>query len=150
VQEVRVQVHFVAPIERVFDLVSDHETFLRSTDGTSTRIMRDGLPERNGLGCLREVRAGRRARYVEEITSWQRPSSFEYMIRETSLPLRHAGSRLAFVSQGDGTDVEWTSRFEITVPLLGGLLGKRAARLFTKAFTELLVAAKVRLEAEGA
>src|SRR5919198_3737750 len=94
--EVRVHVHIEAPVERVFDAVSDHETFLRSEGGVSATVLRAGQPQRNGIGCLREVRVGRRVRYVEEITAWERPSSFEYVIRETSLPLRHAGSRLTF------------------------------------------------------
>src|SRR5207247_2083021 len=82
--EVRVHFHIEAPVEQVFDAVSDHESFLRSEGGVRARVVRAGEPERNGLGCLREVRVGRRVRYVEEITAWQRPSAFEYMIRETS------------------------------------------------------------------
>src|SRR6266436_4482749 len=92
--EVRVHVHIEAPVERVFDAVSDHESFLRSEGGVRARVVRAGEPERDGLGCLREVRVGRRVRYVEEITAWQRPLAFEYMIRETSLPLRHCDVHL--------------------------------------------------------
>src|SRR5207245_960089 len=114
--------------------------------GVRARVVRAGEPERNGLGCLREVRVGRRVRYVEEITAWQRPSAFEYMIHETSLPLRHAGSRLTFTPHGSGTNVEWTSRFEITVPILGRLLGVRARRIYAASFKGLLLVAKVRLE----
>jgi len=47
------------------DAVSDHESFLRSEGGVRARVVRAGEPERNGLGCLREVRVGRRVRYVE-------------------------------------------------------------------------------------
>ena len=144
--EVRVHVHIEAPVEQVFDAVSDHESFLRSEGGVRARVVRAGEPERDGLGCLREVRVGRRVRYVEEITAWQRPSAFEYMIRETSLPLRHAGSGLTFTPHGSGTNVEWTSRFEITVPILGRLLGVRARRIYAASFRGLLLAAKVRLE----
>ena len=147
-QEVRVRVHIAAPVERVFNAVSDHESFLRSEGGVSAKVVRPGEPECNGLGCVREVRVGQRARYVEEITAWQRPSAFEYTIRETSLPLRHAGSRLTFTARGDGTDVEWTSRFEVTVPILGRLLSARAKRRYARSFTELLLAAKGRLEAQ--
>jgi len=98
--EVRIHVYIEAPVERVFDAVSDHESFLRSEGGVRARVVRAGELERNGLGCLREVRVGRRVRYVEEITAWQRPLAFEYMIRETSLPLRHAGSRLTLTPHG--------------------------------------------------
>src|SRR5438067_11965988 len=103
--EVRVHVHIEAPVEQVFDAVSDHESFLRSEGGVGARVVRAGEPERNGLGCLREVRAGRRVRYVGEITAWERPLAFEYMIRGTSLPPRHAGSGPTFPAPGPGTDV---------------------------------------------
>ncbi|WP_437570742.1 SRPBCC family protein [Sorangium sp. So ce542] len=145
--EVHVNVYIHAPLERVFDAVADHESFLRSGDGTRTKLIRPGLTERNGLGALREVRVGKRIRYVEEITAFERPSSFDYHILESSQPLRHHGSRLRFTSRGDGTEVDWTSRFEVPLPLVGDLLGALARRLFTAAFTELLLAEKARLEA---
>ena len=56
--EVRVHVHIEASVERVFDAVSDHESFLRSEGGVRARVVRAGEPERNGLGCPREVRVG--------------------------------------------------------------------------------------------
>ncbi|HEY2516439.1 MAG TPA: TrmO family methyltransferase [Polyangiaceae bacterium] len=145
-QDIRVRVHFDAPIDRVFDAVSDHESFLHSPDGTRTTILRPGAEEPNGLGCLREVRAGRRARYVEEITRWDPPNSFGYTIRESSLPLKHEGSLLTFTPSGEGTIVEWGSRLDVTVPVVGGFLGARAKHTLERAFTSLLVAAKPRVE----
>ncbi len=145
-RNVRVKIHINAPIERVFAEVSDHERFLRADDGTATTLLRAGDTERAGLGCLREVKVGRRARYVEEITAWQRPSYFEYTIREASLPIRHEVSRLTFTAAAGGTDVEWTSRFAIPIPIIGGFLGAKAEKLYSKAFTGLLTAAKARLE----
>ena len=143
---VRVRLYIEAPVETVFDAASDHESFLHTEDGVSAKVVRPGDRERNGLGCLREVRVGRRARYLEEITAWEPPVAFEYTIRESSLPLRHAGSRLSFGSRGSGTEVEWTSRFEVTVPLIGRLLGLVAERLYAASFTKLLRQAKLRLE----
>jgi len=55
------------------------------------------------------------------------------------------GSRLAFAPHGSGTQVEWTSRFEVTVPLVGPLLGLVAARRYAASFTKLLRQAKTRL-----
>jgi uncharacterized protein YndB with AHSA1/START domain len=143
---VRVRVHIDAPIERVFDAISDHETFLGSADGTTATVVRPGSFERNGLGCIREVRAGRQARYVEEITAWERPSSFEYKILETTLPLEHSGSRLAFTLNRGGTDVEWTARFKMRVPIVGRLLDVWVTRRLTDAFTNMLLSAKSKLE----
>lgn len=144
-ETVRVVVHIDAPVERVFTAVSDHERFLTGDDTTVT-ILRPGDFDRNGLGCVREVRVGRRARYVEEITAWQPPSFFEYTIRETSLPLRHHGSHITLEAWGEGTDVAWTAQFEVTVPVVGGLLASRVSRRLTTAFTSRLLATKTVLE----
>ena len=147
-QEVRVRIHIVAPRDVVFADAADHETFLRSADGATTaRVVRPGLPPPNGLGCYREVSVRGKVRYVEEITAWNPPVEFEYTIRRTSLPLRHAGSRLTFTSRGGGTDVEWRSRFSVPIPVLGRLLERRAKRLYESAFGALLADAKARLEA---
>ncbi|WP_437676555.1 SRPBCC family protein [Sorangium sp. So ce131] len=149
-EEVHVNVYIHAPVERVFEAVADHERFLRAGESTRTTVVRPGLTERNGLGALREVRVGKRIRYVEEITAFERPSSFDYRILESSQPLRHHGSRLRFTPRGDGTEVDWTSRFEVPVPLVGSALGSLARRMFVAAFTELLLAEKARLESPRA
>jgi len=146
---VQVKIHIHAPIEQVFDAISDHERFLVGADGTKTKVLHGGGSEQNGLGCIREVKVGRRAWYVEEITAWARPFYFEYTIRKASMPIRHEGSRLSFTVADGGTDVEWTSRFSIPIPILGGILGAMAARLYSKAFTGLLMAAKAQLERTG-
>jgi hypothetical protein len=147
-QEVKVRLHIDAPVDRVFDAASDHETFLHSPDGSTTaRVVRPGQPPANGLGCIREVSIRGTVRYVEEITGWDPPRAFEYTIRKTSLPLRHSGSRLSFTARGSGTDVEWTSRFTVPIPLLGRLLERRAKRIYEAAFETLLRQTKVRLEA---
>lgn len=147
---VQVQVQIDAPIDRVFEAVSDHEVFLRTEDGdTRTKVLRAGSADRNGLGCIREVLVGRRVRYVEEITAWQRPSSFEYTIREVSMPMRHLGSRLTFASSGGGTDVVWTADFEIRVPIVGYPLRLWLERRLARAFADMLAVAKRRLEAHA-
>lgn len=145
-EEIHANVYIHAPIGRVFDAVSDHESFLHAEGSTSTKILRPGAEERNGLGCLRDVRVGPRVSYVEEITAWERPSSFEYQIRETSHPIRHHGARMRFIPRGEGTEIDWTSRIELTIPIVGRSLGPLFRRILTAAFTEFLLAAKARLE----
>ena len=143
---VQVRIHVNAPIERAFEAISNHERFLIAADGTKTMVLQAGRSERNGLGCIREVKVGQRAWYVEEITAWDRPYYFEYTIRKASMPMHHGGSRLSFTAADGGTDVEWSSRFSIPIPILGLFLGATAAKLYTKAFTGMLTAAKTQLE----
>jgi Polyketide cyclase / dehydrase and lipid transport len=144
--EVQVNIHINAPIEQVFETISDHQQFLSSADGTVTTLLQEGKSERNGLGCIRQVKVGRRAWYVEEITAWERPIHFEYTIRKASMPIRHEVSRLSFTAANGGTDVQWSSRFSIPIPIVGLFLGAKAVNLYTKAFGALLKAAKAQLE----
>jgi hypothetical protein len=143
-EEIAIRLRFDAPRDRVCDVVADHETFL-SNARTRTVITRSGEPERSGKGCLRTVHAQPGIRFVEEITEWERPASYQYLIRESSLPMRHHGGKLTFTEKDDGTVVDWTTRFEIPVPLLGKLLEKAAKRALTRAFEEFLQQAKARV-----
>jgi hypothetical protein len=134
------------PICDVFALVSDHEMFLSGISGTTTKIIQAGTAERNGLGCIREVRVGDRARYVEEITQWQPPYSFEYLIREASIPIRHYGSRLDFAARQESTDITWQSHFDVPLPVIGWALGIFMKRRYEVAFSAFLSQARVVLE----
>ena len=114
--KVRVTQHIAGNLDAVFDLISNHETFLSRFPGMQVRIVTQGSPERNGLGCIREVLVGTKIRYLEEIVEWSKPTSFEYLIREASMPIRHYGSRLEFTSASSGgTDVTWTSHYNVPI-----------------------------------
>jgi hypothetical protein len=142
---IQVKVFFNAPIERVFDAVSDHEQFFTGGRIEYCRVLQAGREERNGLGCLREVKA-LSVRYVEEITVFERPRRLAYQIHECSRPLRHEGSQLDFISRGQGTEVTWTARFEVPLFLVGPLLTWLWRMVLTQEFQRLLVQAKVKLE----
>jgi hypothetical protein len=144
-EQISIRFRFDAPRDRVFDVIADHERFL-SNARTRTVITRPGEPERNGKGCLRAVQTQLAIRFVEEITSWERPVSYEYLIRESSLPMRHHGGQLTFTEENHATFVDWTTRFEIPVPLVGRLLEKIAKVALTRAFEEFLRQARARVE----
>jgi len=144
----RVNCYIHAPIEKVFDAVSDHEAFFTGGRITLSKVVRPGAKNRNGLGCLREVKTTR-VRFVEEITSFDPPDCFEYMIRECSLPIRHEGSRVELTRRGTGTEVDWTATFEVPVPLLGRMLTRMWQNALVVEFTRLLIQAKGRLEGSG-
>jgi len=74
---IQVQVLFNAPIARVFEAVSDHERFFTGGGITGCRVIRSGERDKNGRGCLREIEA-RGVRYMEEITTFERPDRLAY------------------------------------------------------------------------
>jgi uncharacterized protein YndB with AHSA1/START domain len=142
-QPIQAKVFFNAPIERVFEAVSDHERFFTGGRIESCRVIQPGREEKNGLGALREVIAAS-VRYVEEITVFERPNRLAYQIRECNRPIRHEGSQLDFVARGEGTEVTWTARFAVP-GLLGPLVTWLWRKALTREFQRLLVQAKGKL-----
>jgi hypothetical protein len=137
--KVRVTQHIAGDLETVFDRISDHETFLGQFPAMHARVVTLGSPERNGLGCLREVFVDREIRYLEEIVAWSKPTSFEYLIREASMPIRHYGSRLELTSASNGgTDVVWTSHYDIPMPIVGWMVGSYMKSRYEAAFGQIL------------
>lgn len=147
----QVSMEFAAPIDRVFDAVSDHETFL--TDGETTcRLVREGTPDRNGMGALREVRSGSLL-FREEIIQFDRPSRYDYVIvslkgrGDRPPPIKHERGWLSLEAIGARTRVEWHTKFSVTIPLVGWLLERfTIARMMKPKFTEALQRAKERVE----
>ena len=135
-----------APIERVFDLLSDHANYKANFGVKESRLLKDGKPERNGLGAVRYIDAGI-LRFEEEITAWDRPRRFDYRITKCSAPLEHEGGSLRFEAIGGGTLVTWTSTMRMNVPLVGGLLTKILAAKIGQAFGSMLKKTGQRLAA---
>ena len=148
-QPVHVNVYIHAPIEEVFDAVTDHEGYARYPGILSAKLVQPGRTERNGAGAVREIRTPG-VRFVEEITGFERPVRMEYVIRECTLPIRHEGGSIELVRRGDGTEVNWISRVQPALPIGGGLLSRVARPITVEAFTTFLLAMKKRLESRRA
>jgi uncharacterized protein YndB with AHSA1/START domain len=126
-----------APIDRVFDLLSNHEAYASFPGIDVARLERPGSSEKNGLGALRYVKAGP-AWFREEITTFERPTRMDYLIVESLVPMRHEGGILIFREAEGGTEVTWTSRFSVPVPLVGFLLERVLAGKLEQGFAATL------------
>ncbi|BBY04683.1 hypothetical protein MNVI_00010 [Mycobacterium noviomagense] len=65
---------------------------------------------RAGVGALREVH-GVGTWFREEITAFDRPRSYAYLIVRSFPPFNHEGGTLTFTPSGDGTHVDWRSNY---------------------------------------
>jgi hypothetical protein len=138
----------VAP-EAVFAAISDHAAFL-SGGGLACRLLREGSPARDGVGAVREVRAGALV-FVEDIVAFEPPRHFAYVIRSLrtsggrDLPIRHERGWIDFAPDGRGTRVDWRSRFEVTIPIVGRVVAPLVASRIRLGFEAMLVRAERRL-----
>ena len=151
--EIHATHRFDAAPAAVFAALSDHAAFL-SGAGLRCRLLREGREARDGVGAVREVRAGGLV-FVEDIVAFEPPRQLAYVIRSLTwrggraLPIRHERGWIDLMREGTGTRVDWRSRFEVTVPLLGPLLAPAIAARIRAGFDQLLARAARRLDARA-
>lgn len=133
--EVRRTIH--AQPERVFDVLADHEGYARFPGVRAAVLLRQGKPDRNGVGALRKIDLGA-AWFEEEITAFERPARIEYRIVRSRPPLVHEGGRITFAKVSSGVEVVWTSTLRVALPLIGGLATAFAARRMSRDFAKVL------------
>ena len=139
-----------APIEQVFEALSDHERFFRGNGVRSCVVTTPGHTEKNGLGAVRTIHAlGQRI--VEEVVCFERPTRLEYVIRSATmfgreLPMTHDLGWIELSEGKGGTKVAWRSRFTVGVPLIGDHIARLVAPGAERAFRGLMKQAKRELE----
>lgn len=139
---IRVQHTFHAPIDRVFDVISDHAGYVRLPGIKSAKVVKPGTTEPNGLGAVREISLGV-PWFREEVTRFERPRRMDYRITSSRpLTIDHEGGSVQLETVGDTTLVTWTSTFQIKTPVIGGLLTRLAARNMRSMFAAGLAKAE--------
>jgi len=127
-----------APIETVFDALTDHRTIAdyvwacrRST------LDREGTPAPNGVGAIRRLEAVGPP-IVEEIIEFQRPTRYAYRLL-SGAPVRDHVGTVELREAGSGTAVSWHLRSTPKIPgvdwLLRPVLKKVIGELFNGAIT---------------
>jgi hypothetical protein len=101
-----------APIQTVFDTVTDHESYAAWSSCDEALIEIEGSPDRNGFGSVRVLRDKTSLKDtvidVKEITNhyWP-PYLFGYRVLDESLVRGHQGFALFEALAGDRTKITW-------------------------------------------
>ncbi|PTU31735.1 SRPBCC family protein [Stenotrophobium rhamnosiphilum] len=133
-----------APIEKVFDMLSDHANYKDFPGVKDSELVKKGKPHKNGVGAVREIDAGT-AWFREEITAYERPVRLDYLITKSRPPMEHKGGSVRLEATAAGTEVTWSSTLRIRIPLIGGLVTKLVAPQLAKAFAGTLKSVEKRL-----
>ena len=137
-QKIHVQAVFDNDIETVFNAISDHSSFLTG-GGLRCVMVKTGKKHPNGNGAIRRV-ISKKLTFEEEIFDFLPNKHFAYVILSTTpkQPLRHDKGWLDFQQVAGKTQVDWHSHFEITMPVIGGLVGWFAKRQMSQVFQKRL------------
>jgi uncharacterized protein YndB with AHSA1/START domain len=112
----RVEKTIYAPPEKVFAWLADPVN-LKSAPLTVTADWAKDSPAPAGLGAIRTGFAIG-LWFREEITAYDPPHSYSYLIVKSVPAFDHETGTLTFTPDGDGTHVDWVSTY--THPAKGG------------------------------
>jgi hypothetical protein len=94
-----------APIEVLFDVVTDHRRQADITSLRSSTLEREGDPAPNGIGAIRALRLiGPPMR--EQVTAFDRPHLFAYRLL-SGAPVRTHTATVELAQQGTQTALTW-------------------------------------------
>ncbi|WP_327095908.1 SRPBCC family protein [Nocardia vinacea] len=105
-----------APIEQVFDWITDAANYRQVPGVLRAEVTRAGI---DGVGTIREVTTAA-LKLTEEIVGYERPVRMDYLIRSSIPPLRHESGSMQLRETADGTEVTWSSTFEVRTPVCSG------------------------------
>lgn len=94
-----------APVEVVFDVLTDHREYASMTALRSSTLEREGEPASNGLGAIRVLRlVGPPIR--EQVTAFDPPRLFAYKLL-SGAPVRSHTATVTLAQQGTQTVLTW-------------------------------------------
>lgn len=104
-----------APIETVFDAMTDHRAIADSVWACRRSTLdREGTPAPNGVGAIRRLVAVGPP-FIEEIVEYQRPTRYAYRMLSGAPTRDHVGT-IELREAGTGTEVSWHLRSTMKVP----------------------------------
>jgi uncharacterized protein YndB with AHSA1/START domain len=141
--EIHLERTIAAPTEQVFDWLADPPNLAAAPLVLRARYAKDSPGP--GAGAVREV-TGVGTWFREEITAYDRPRSYSYLIVRSFPPFNHEGGTLTFTASGDGTRVDWLSNYTHPARAGGKLLEAVSYRLLRSSFRAILDACARALE----
>jgi len=160
IKAVDVSIDIDAPIDDVFERLSDHGAYGRFPNVPAAHLTQEGTKEKNGEGAIREVTLRTCGflliTFTEDIPVYEKPHVFEYRVKSARYNLgfftmdagiiHHLG-RVSFSEEEGRTRVNWVSKFEMTWPVAKFITAKVLELEGTRLFRNILEYVKRESEA---
>lgn len=141
--ELHIERTIAAPQEQVFDWLADPASLTAAPPVLQAHWVKGASGP--GVGAVRRV-IGLGTWFREEITAYDRPNNYSYYILRSFPPFKHEGGTLTFTARGDGTHVDWVTRFTHPAYAGGKLMEAISPRLLSASFSAVLAGCAKALE----
>jgi hypothetical protein len=107
-----------APIEVVWDTLSDHVGMMSWGPGVTVTMDRPGAAEANGVGAVRRIATpGPGPDIVEEVTTYEPPNVMGYKAL-SGMPFPGYAGEVRLTPADSGTHINWTISSTASFPLV--------------------------------
>jgi uncharacterized protein YndB with AHSA1/START domain len=141
--EIHLERTIAAPVEQVFDWLADPAN-LAAAPLALKGVWAKGSSG-PGVGAVRQVTAVG-TWFREEITAYDRPHSYTYLIVRSVPAFNHEGGTLTFTPSGQGTRVDWLTNYTHPAYAGGKVMEKISRPMLRSSFLAILNACAKALE----
>lgn len=116
-----------APRQVVFDTFTMCETYSILPLVSSSKLLVPGKGgQSNGEGAIREITTPT-GTLKEQVTAYCKPEYWDYHFLEWPLPIPHAGGRMSFKEVVGGTEVHWSTSYDVPETLAWNIASRAIA-----------------------
>ncbi len=128
-------VSIAAPIDRVWNIVTDHRGMTKWFALDTVTLEREGHPAPNGVGAERVMR-GPKTNLREQVLGWEPGRSLDYRLMEGAPISCHQG-RVELKPVAGGTELTWSIRYRARIPGTSGMVERAMDRMLGDALPRL-------------
>ena len=116
-QNIIIRLSFNAPVETIFNILTDHESFGQVINARIKRVVDSQGENKNGVGSVRRISAFPAPAFEETVVTFEPNQLMEYVISKGS-PIKNHKGRMEFSDDQGQTRLNYAIDFEPKLPFL--------------------------------
>ena len=110
-QHIEIQQSFNAPVETIFNILTDHESFGKVIATKIRRVVASKEKNKNGVGSVRRIFSFPVPAFEETVITFKPNSLMEYVVSKGS-PIKNHNGRMEFSEKGGKTKLSYFIDFD--------------------------------------
>ena len=110
-QRIEIEQSFNAPIETIFNILTDHESFGNVISTVVKRVVDSSETNKNGVGSIRRISAFPFPSFEETVITFKPNQIMEYKVSKGS-PIKNHKGRMEFSEESGKTRLYYTIEFD--------------------------------------